>query len=226
MPVNYPPRGALRGTNSPHPKHFPRENAAGCSHDTPCRCALIPCAANKLPGYHELGQSGRLLLLFHCLLALPCAAQLPNQREKHPPPPPRSGHVFRLGGRLGTIDVNGQKHLPYRPFRRHQIARDHAQGGRSRARPPRQRYGPPSLPAGLRHLEMENPSSASSTPISKMRSRPEREPVFTLEQFQQWTANAKELKHHPKLPVKSYSQTVWGDLDIRCRFSPLSCHPP
>ena len=39
---------------------------------------------------------------------------------------------------------------------------------------------------------------------------------FTAAQFQGWAApkgTAKAQKHKPHLPVKSYSESVWGDLD-------------
>jgi hypothetical protein len=39
---------------------------------------------------------------------------------------------------------------------------------------------------------------------------------FTAAQFQGWASpkgTAKAQKHKPKLPVKSYSESLWGDLD-------------
>jgi len=46
---------------------------------------------------------------------------------------------------------------------------------------------------------------------------------FTTEQFQKWGKYAKEDKRKPVLPVKSYSEWVWGDLDksiLACVFTP------
>lgn len=38
---------------------------------------------------------------------------------------------------------------------------------------------------------------------------------FTPEQFQKWTKTAKQLNHKSPLPIKSYSESFWGDLN-RC----------
>lgn len=46
---------------------------------------------------------------------------------------------------------------------------------------------------------------------------------FTPEQFQKWNKYAKEDKRKPVLPVKSYSEWVWGDLDsciLACVITP------
>lgn len=51
---------------------------------------------------------------------------------------------------------------------------------------------------------------------------------FTPEQFQKWPKFAKEEKHKPLLPVKNYSEWVWGDLSkciIACTITPEMAKP-
>jgi hypothetical protein len=46
---------------------------------------------------------------------------------------------------------------------------------------------------------------------------------FTPEQFQKWTKYAKQERHKNVLPVKSYSDWMWGDLDkcmLACIVTP------
>ena len=46
---------------------------------------------------------------------------------------------------------------------------------------------------------------------------------FTPDQMQKWTKFAKQEKHKAVLPIKSYSEWVWGDLDkciLACTVDP------
>ena len=46
---------------------------------------------------------------------------------------------------------------------------------------------------------------------------------FAPDQFQKWNKFAKEDKRKPVLPIKSYSEWVWGDLDkciLACTITP------
>ena len=147
----------------------------------------------------------RLLLLL-CLLTLPCAAQLPGD----PPPPPLTGTFFVSVDDWATIFVNGQKIF-------------HTGLGATKSAETTLKPGDRVLvhlgnDMGPRHFLLVFATSDGKSIVSFKHTDFKIVPDvdvsdFTLEQFQQWTANAKELKHHPKLPVKSYSQTVWGDLD-------------
>jgi hypothetical protein len=148
------------------------------------------------------------LLALLALLALPCAAQSITN-----PTAPVSGSFYVSVDDHCTIFVNGEKVY-------------HGNLGSSRSPETSLKVGDRVLvhlsnDMGPRHFLVAFASSDGKQVISFKRSDFKLIPEvgvndFTPAQFQGW-ANpkgvAKAQKHKPKLPVKSYSESLWGDLD-------------
>jgi hypothetical protein len=143
-----------------------------------------------------------------CLLALPCAAQSITT-----PVLPVTGSFYVSVDDSCTIFVNGQKFY-------------HGDLGSSRSPETVLKVGDRVLVhltnnVGARHFMMAFASSDGTQVISFKRSDYKVVPDvdvndFSATQFEGWAApkaTAKAQKHKPKLPAKSYSESVWGNLD-------------
>jgi hypothetical protein len=143
-----------------------------------------------------------------CLLALPCAAQSITT-----PGTPVTGSFFVSVDDHCTIFVNGEKVY-------------HGDLGSSRSPATSLKVGDRVLvhlanDMGPRHFMVAFVSSDGKQVISFKRSDFKLVPDvgvhdFSAAQFQGWANpknTAKAPKNKPKLPVKSYSEPVWGDLD-------------
>jgi len=141
-----------------------------------------------------------------CLLALPCAAQSITT-----PVLPVTGNFFVSVDDHCTIFINGQKFY-------------HGDLGSSRSPDTVLKVGDRVVvhlvnDVGPRHFMMVFASTDGKQVISFKRSDFKLVPEyaandFTTTEFESWTM-PKELKHKPRLPVKSYSEPIWGNLD-RC----------
>ena len=150
------------------------------------------------------------LALLLCLLALPCAAQSITN-----PVLPVTGSFYVSVDDSCKIFINGEKFF-------------HGNLGSSRSAETVLKVGDRVLvhltnDVGPRHFLVAFASSDGKQVISFKRSDFKLVPEvgvndFTTAQFEGWAnpkGTAKAEKHKPKLPVKSYSESLWGDLD-RC----------
>ena len=142
-----------------------------------------------------------------CLLALPCAAQFTN------PGQPMTGSFYVSVDDHCTIFINGEKFY-------------HGNLGSSHSPQTSLKVGDRlivhlSNDMGPRHFMVAFVSADGSQVISFKRADFKLVPDvgvndFTAAQFQGWAppkGTAKASRHKPKLPVKNYSEPLWGDLD-------------
>jgi hypothetical protein len=146
--------------------------------------------------------------LLLCLLALPCAAQSITS-----PVTPVTGSFYVSVDDHCTILINGQKFY-------------HGDLGSSHSPETTLKVGDRLIvhlhnDMGPRHFMVAFISSDGKQVISFKRADFKLVPDvgvndFSAAQFQGWASpknTAKAAKHKPHLPVKSYSEPVWGDLD-------------
>lgn len=143
-----------------------------------------------------------------CLLALPCSAQLPGVSTE----PPIRGTFYVSVDDSCTIFVNGVKAY-------------HTGIGVNRSPELEVKIGDRIVvhlqnDTDGRHFIFLFASSDGQKVVSfkheNFRIVPDIGVTdFTPDQFQQWTKSPKEGKHNKRdgLPVKSYSEFMWGDLD-------------